>query len=98
VFEGPLDRVPISLERIDADFTRVLRYIRVENLGQKVTLWCTLRESTFNNEFAPENATFVGCLDWSNDVCLDISDVSILVLVEDDAIRWVLHQVELLLG
>jgi len=37
-------------------------------------------------------------LTWSNDVCLDISDVSILVLVEDDAIRWVLHQVELLLG
>ena len=59
VLEGPLGWVPVSLQRVDTDFTRVLRDVRMEYLSQEETFWCTLWEPTFNNELASENTTFV---------------------------------------
>lgn len=98
VFERPLGRVPVSLEGVYADFARVLGHVRMENLRQEEPFRCALREPVLNNEFATENASFVGGLDWSDDVGLDVEHIALFVLVKDDSIGRVSDQLELLFG
>ena len=65
VAEGPLGGVPVALQRVHADFARVHRHVRVENLRQEVPFGGALRELTFNDELASEDASLVRCLHFS---------------------------------
>jgi hypothetical protein len=62
VLERPLGGGPISLQSVDADFTRVNSNIWMENLCHKESFWCTLREPIFDDKFATENSTFISSL------------------------------------
>ena len=59
MLEGPFSRVPILLKRVDADFSRILRHVRMENLCEKETLRCALWKTTFDDELAAEYAALV---------------------------------------
>jgi hypothetical protein len=61
VGQAPLLRVPVSFQGVYADISRRLGDIRVENLGQEVSLWRLGWEVAVDDELAAENATFI----WS---------------------------------
>ena len=62
MFEGPLRRVPITLECVHADLSGILGDVRVENLRQEEPFGSALGEPTFNDELASKDASLVGCL------------------------------------
>ena len=56
----PLLRIPVSLERVYADFARRLCHVRVEDLRQEVSLRWRLRKLVVDRQFTAEDTTGIG--------------------------------------
>jgi len=65
---GPLLRIPISLQCIDADFA-FGGDIWVENLGGKVSFWRTHREFRGECEVEVKHRIGIRCIWWTFDAC-----------------------------
>jgi len=64
LLQGPLSRLPVAFKNIDADVATRSGHVGMEHFSQKVALRRILRESAFQNKFAPEHSACVRCLHY----------------------------------
>lgn len=90
VQQTPLGRVPVLLQGVHTDVTTWLRDVWVENLRKEIAFWWVGREIILQNDAATEYSTLVWCTDWPMNVSLDISNITLRVLDEGDALHGLL--------
>ena len=59
MLERPLAWLPVSFQRVDADFSGCWGHVGVENFGEEKALGGVLGKATFEQEFATEDSAVV---------------------------------------